>query len=239
MKKTIISLLLITILMGFTGCINNNKSNGDTKSISNNTKAETNKQELVIKNSGWSMRQTDLSTYLSYGLEITNPNEKYLASFPKIKIVGRDDSNKILFSYDETLDYIYPKETLYYGDTIPLDDERPAKIEFTVNVSNDGWENASFVNYPKNTDFSVSNVSEYKDDDHTLRFTGEIENKSNIDIHSASIVVILKKEGNIVGGGYAYSDELNAKQNDTFEMYVSGYPEYDSYEISSHVAMIN
>ena len=67
----------------------------------------------------------------------------------------------------------------------------------------------------------------------------ETENKSNIDIHSASIVVILKKEGNIVGGGYAYSDELNAKQNDTFEMYVSGYPEYDSYEMSSHVAMIN
>ena len=239
MKKIIIALLLITILIGFTGCTNNNKSNGDTKSVSNNTKAETTKKELVIKNSGWSLRQTDLSTYLSYGLEITNPNGKYLASFPTIKIVGRDENNKILFSYDAGLDYIYPNETLYYGDTIPLDSERPAKVEFTVNVSKKYWENASFVNYPKNTEFSVSNVSEFKDDDHTLRFTGEIENKSNTDINSALIVVILKKDGNIVGGSYTYSDELNAKQNDTFEMYVSGYPEYDSYEMSSHVAMIN
>ena len=36
-----------------------------------------------------------------------------------------------------------------------------------------------------------------------------------------------------------YSDNLDANSDDTFQMYVSNGPDYDEYEITAHVAMIN
>ncbi|MBQ1550669.1 MAG: hypothetical protein IIZ67_01075, partial [Bacilli bacterium] len=158
--------------------------------------------------------------------------------FPIVKVVGRDENNKILFSYEDNLDYIYPNETIYYGDTLPVESAKPVSVEFNVNISDSDWENAKGVNYPKNNEFPVTNISEYKEYD-DLKFTGEIENKSNTDIQAASIVVIFKKDGKIVGGDNTYSDELDSKQKDTFEIYIFDPPEYDSYNFSSHVSMIN
>lgn len=239
MKKKISIVLIIMIVLLITGCNNTNKTDGNTKSVSNKSSVTATKNELVIRDSGWTYIENDLSNTLSYGVVINNPKGNDLAEFPKIKVVGRNNDDKILFSYDETLDYIYPGETLYYGNSYVGIDERPDKIEINVNVGKNDWEKVKSVSYPKNTDFVVSNVSEFKEDERYLKFTGEIENKSSTDIYAALIVVIFKKDGKIVGGYNTYSNELNKSQKDSFEMYISDYPQYDEYEFSSQVSMIN
>ena len=238
MKKIVASLFLVVLIIAVTACSNSKNIDGDTKTVSNGSSSNDAKSSLAIKDSGWSFYQSDFGNEFSYGFELYNKDKNYLAGFPKVKIVGRDDNNKILFSYDATLDYIYPGETLYYGDTTSIETERPAKVEFTVSVAKSDWENSKTVSYPKNTDFPISNISEFKDDS-DLKYTGEIENKSNTDIHAAAIVVIFKKDNKIVGGANSFSDKLDSKQKDAFEMYVLNPPEYDSYEFSSHVSMIN
>lgn len=227
MKKRLGLMMILLISLILTGC-------GNEKKVD----AKDNKEQLTIKNSGWSYFTSDSTGYISYGIEIYNQNKIYLASFPTIMCVGKDKTGKILFSYDENLDYIYPGETLFYGETFNVDEE-PASIELTIEVSNYNFEKIDSVKYPKNTEFKLSNISEFKDKNVERRYTGEIINNSNTDIHAALIVLVYKQNGKIVGGDNTYSDELNSKQKSTFEMYVNHIPEYDSYELTTHVSMIN
>ena len=201
--------------------------------------SSSNSGELQLSDSGWSyIQDTKWGNYVSFGVAIYNPVKGSVGSFPTIKVVGRDSNNKILFSdeFSCSLDYIYYGETLYCGGSVADQVEKPSKIEFNISVRS--WKNESAVNYPRNTDFVIENVSLYKE--YTdIKFTGEIKNNSNVSINSAHIVTIFKKDGKIVGGYMSYSDSLNAKSSDTFQIYVSPIPDYDSYEITANVAMIN
>lgn len=233
MKKIFFLVICCIGVMCLSGC---SDKTGDNQNAFNENK----EMKLEIKDSGWSyVQDPDWGNYVTYGVEIYNPEDNYLAGFPTVKCVAKDKDGKILFTSTGNLDYIYPGETLYYGDYWNDLKEKPATVEITVEMANDDWENPKTVNYPKNTEIILSNTSEYVDDVLDRHYTGEIENKSGTDISSALIVVIYKKDNKIVGGYYTYSDSLNAGQKTTFDLYASPVPEYDSYELSSHVAMIN
>lgn len=195
--------------------------------------------DLVVADSGWTyVQDATWGNSVWYGVALRNDNKGKVASFPKVKVIARSADNKILFSDEFTcsLDYAYYGETLYCGGHYGQQTEKPDKVEFKTSLNE--WEDESAVNYPRNTDFSVKNISENKDGS-TITFTGEIYNNSKTKINSAHIVVIFKKDGKIVGGDMTYSDKLDANSDDTFQMYVSDGPEYDEYNITTHVAMIN
>lgn len=223
-KKTLIIMITIVTLL-VVGCgKTTNKEQGD---------------KLSIKEFGWSYIQKEDENYITFGAKIYNPKGNKLAGFPKLKIIGRDKENKILFSYDENIDYIYPGENIYYANTYTGIKEKPNKVDITIDVDNNDWEDVNGVNYPKNTSFPVSNISEYKDENGSIKYTGEIKNNSSTNIRAALIILIYKKDGKIVGGYQTFSDSLKPKKKDTFEMYVDEYPEYDKYDFSSQVSMIN
>lgn len=201
------------------------------------TKVDSSEKKLQIKDSGWSYIKSSYGGYISYGVEIYNPNEQYLASWPTIKYTGKDENGAILFTYDDLVDYIYPKETIYHGSTFNVD-EKPATLEITVEAPSKKWENAKSANYPKNNTQIVSNVSERKDGDMRI-YNGEIENTSDTDLSDDVIVVIFKKNDKIVGGNYTYSDDLDAGQKSTFTIYADHVPDYDKYEVSARVGSIN
>ncbi len=210
-----------------------------TNVVSGETSTDDKKEkELTIKDSGWTYYTVaGWGGYISYGVEVYNSSEYYLASFPKVKCTGRDEDGKILFSYDELVDYVYPKETIFVGTTFNVD-EKPATIEITVEVSKNNWESTKGATYPKNNTQIVSNVSEQKDDNLVI-YNGEIENTSDTDLSNDILTVIFKKDGKIVGGNNTYSDNLDAGQKSIFTIYASTPPVYDTYEVSARIGSIN
>ena len=201
------------------------------------TQEDSSEKKLQIKDSGWTYVKSSYGGYISYGVEIYNPNGQYLAGFPTIKYTGKDENGTILFTYDDLVDYIYPKETIYHGSTFNVD-EKPATLEITIEAPSKKWENAKSANYPKNNTQIVSNISERKDNDMRI-YNGEIENTSDTNLDNDIIVVIFRKDGKIVGGSYTYSDGLDAGQKSTFTIYTDHVPDYDKYEVSARVGSIN
>ena len=237
-----IAIAVIGIVIALIIALNANggkESGGDNNGYGESSDNGQSTGELTLVDSGWSyVQDVTWGNSVWYGVAVKNDNKGKVASFPVVKVVARDSNNKILFSDEFTcsLDYAYYGETLYCGGHYGDQTEKPAKVEFRTSVKE--WENESAVNYPKNTDFAIKNVSEKKDEN-TITYTGEIFNNSKTKINSAHIVVIFKKGGKIVGGDMTYSDNLDANSDDTFQMYVSNGPDYDGYEITAHVAMIN
>ncbi|MBQ9171885.1 hypothetical protein IJ162_02135 [Candidatus Saccharibacteria bacterium] len=191
---------------------------------------------LKIKQSGWSYIKSDNRGYISYGVELFNLDNSYMASFPKIVCTGKDSEGKILFSYDEIVDFIYPRETIFVGDTFNVD-EKPDTIELSVEIANRNWETPKSTIYPKNNSQIVSNVAERKGDFSTM-YTGEVENTSDADISNDVITVIFKKDGKIVGGGNGYSDSLNAGQKSTFTIDIYAMPNHDTYELTARIGSL-
>lgn len=228
---------LIIVLSGNRG--EGSDSSGDQGMASGTSTNTPSTGDLQIVDSGWSyVQNASWGNSVWYGVAVQNQNKGKVASFPTVKVVARDANDKILFSDEFTcsFDYIYYGETLYCGGYYGQQTEKPAKVEYKTIVSQ--WENEAAVSYPKNTDFQIKNVSEKKDGD-TITYTGEIHNNSSTDIHAAHIVTIFKKNGKIVGGNMSYSNKLSANDSDTFQDYISNAPDYDTYEITAHVSMIN
>lgn len=231
--------IIVALAIVISGSNASDPSDGDQGMASGTATNPATSTDLQIVDSGWSyVQDAKWGNSVWYGVAVKNPNKGKVASFPTIKVVARNADNKILFSDEFTcsLDYIYYGETLYCGGNYGEQTEKPAKIEYKASIKE--WENESSVNYPRNTDFEIKNIAEQKDNNTTI-FTGEIYNNSSTNIHAAHIVTILKKDGKIVGGSMDYSDNLKANDSDTFQIYIMNPPEYDTYEITAHVSMIN
>ena len=244
-KTTKIAIIVSAIVVGvvatafiISSLSNNSAGDEPTNVVSGETANEnSSEKKLEIKEQGWSYVKSSWGGYISYGVAVYNPNGEYLAGFPKVKCTGKDADGKILFSYDENIDYIYPKETVFVGSTFNVD-EKPATIELSIEMSKKDWESARSVNYPKNNSQIVSNISEKKDDEMRI-YNGEVENTSDTDLDNDILTVIFREDGKIVGANNTYSDDLDAGQRSIFTIYANNVPDYDKYEISARIGSIN
>lgn len=217
MKK--ITLLFIFIVVIATSCFKKNNKEGQ-KDI----------KDIVIKDSGWSYVQSDMGNYISYGVEIYNPSKNCLVKTPVIKVVGKDDNDNIVFSFDDTLSYISSSDTIYFGKTAKVDN-KPIKVDITVEINGDNYVEENTIENVKNTDIEVSSINE-KVKENIREYNGQIRNNSSIDLSKLIISVIYKKDKKIVGGSYSYVYSIKSGDTLEFNIYTVNTPDYDEYEVS-------
>lgn len=215
MKKTIILLLLLTIVL-MTGC---------SKKIEVEKK-----KDLNIKDYGWTYIESDTGNYVSYGLVIDNICKTYLIISPTIKIIGKDKNDNVIFSLKETLPYIAPSDTTYFGKTFKVD-KKPDKVDITIEVTENDYVGEKNVDYVKNENLKISDVSEEKNEN-IREYKGKVKNNSDIDLSKMLVSIIYRKNKKIVGGSYSYVYPFTSKDALDFDIYAVNIPEYDEYEVN-------
>lgn len=197
--------------------------NAHSSSASSDTKAD-----LSIVESGYN----DDDGYIHYGIALKNNDESCYTTYPTIRIVGKDDQGKIVFSEDQVLGLIGPGETIVFGCQAG-NGVSASTVDFSVETSS--------VSETRETDkkgekYVFTNQSVHKDSIGNASFTGEVE-KQNADeaiepSDTAAVSLILRDESGSIVGGYIDFVTLNADGAKTaFELSVYDPPAFASYEL--------
>lgn len=161
---------------------------------------------------------------------IENKSSKHALQSGDVEITAYDSENKVLATDTVYLYSLYPGEKQAHHFFFDCKGETPSKIEYNVDsvrmVSPDTKKAIS-------SDFSFSGTNERIDEKYgDSSITGTVKNNSSYDVDNAEIIVTYKKEGKIVGGYWAYVDNLSAGKEKPFEINAYNIPEHDSYELS-------
>ena len=125
---------------------------------------------------------------------------------------------------------IAANDTIVYGSRVSYDGEDAASVDISVSNSSDDYMHQSGSDVIRQDQLAISNVSEYKEE-HEKRYTGEVTNNSTEDLDVVAITVIHKIDGEIVGGGITFIDDLNSGYTKPFEISLFSNYEYESFEI--------
>lgn len=182
--------------------------------------------DLEIVESGWSVG-SDGYVYYAFGLR--NPND-FVVDLPGVKITGRDDSGKVLFSEEQYLNIIGAGQTNYFG-TLVGGGEAPATVEFEPLPVEDYQVGLT----GSEMSFSVSNVSVSAARGGMTRFTGDVTTESDdgrgIGSDVALTVVLRDEAGSIIYGMTGYATKPAVGESTSFELERYGVPDYATYEV--------
>lgn len=207
-------------------------------SLSDSPEPAESPQSLELVDHGFCVSSTSGDTvYMDFCGMIHNPNETFIATFPKILITVKNDDGTILTTDSQTGSVVMPGDTITLCGMVSIptagitDD---TKIYFDVEWSD--MDTDSFIySGARTTDFEITNVSEQGSGYKTL-ITGEITNNYFEDVDSANLSVILRKDGKIVYIDNTFVDNLKVGKPKAFQ--ISGYhdwPEHDTIDISAMV----
>ena len=182
--------------------------------------------DLEIVESGWSV---DSHGYVHYAFGLRNPND-YVIDLPGVKITGRDEAGKVLFSSEQYLNVIGAEETSYFGSQVGGDVE-PATVEF---------ESLPVEDYKigltgSESSFKVSNVSASVGAYGTTTFAGDVTTVSDdgkgIGSDVALTVVLRDESDAIVYGATTYVTRPGVGESTSFALEEYGVPDYATYEV--------
>jgi len=234
-------ILVFLMTFGLAACGGEKAPSGGTTSTTGTTSTDSDEDEetetkssspdaLKLEATGWTAQESSSSYVLWYGVTITNPNKKYTAIDPNLKLTVKDAEGKILATVEDYPGNLAPGDSLTVGNATYIDNGIPATVDFSVSVGKDYWSEKDNLAV-KSSELIISNVSIY-DDSYSNTVTGEIENTSDLDIDFGEVYVVFYNEaGDIIGGDYTYF-ELFAGEKTAFELNVyPKFPAYASYKL--------
>lgn len=232
MKKKIIALLMAsTLAFGICACGDKPaspqpKSNSKTEKENSKTKSV---KDIEILEKGYSVS----SDYLHFAFTLHNPNSEGYFEYPRVTITAKDSAGKILGTTDQVMGYLGPNDTVSFGSSMNITGSVNT-VDFSV--SSDLVDTISENNYCSSEELEVSNLSKFAEDEFSTKYTGEIENKSNNDISTAGVTILLKQKGNIVYGETTYISDFKIGNKKPFEFSISNsdVPQYDEFSVSAH-----
>lgn len=206
------------------------KSDSDTTSTAE-------EMPLELKDYGWFVNESGYgdSIYVDFCGIIYNPNETLIAEFPKVLVTVKNGDGSIMATEEQTGNTILPGDTITLCGMLSMpagDLTEDAQILFDVECSRFST-STSFSENVRSSDFSFANVSEHKGSGEHL-ITGEITNNSDIDVDTANVSVVLRKDGQIVFMENTFVDGLKAGKTKAFEIQrYNDWPEHDTIECSA------
>lgn len=243
MRKIAIVLMGAALSLCLFGCSQEEPKEEDiiepktSEPISSDTKADSDKSEIKISESGWSASYygtKENGVYVNYAYILSNPNKESMAMSPTVKLTVKDVDGKILASETSYAVFVGPGDIMpVAGRTDTLSGE-PAEVTFELGDSKS--EAASYDDMYHITDFVVSGISENIISDDDMNWTGEFTNPTDKDIENGvTPIVVLFNGGEIVGGfsnNLAF-DSVAANATTSFEIDPIGnaVPEHDSFEV--------
>lgn len=189
-----------------------------------------------VVESGWVVSSPESGSYVLYAFALRNPSDEIMVRYPKVRITGRDANGGLLFSDEQTLNALYPGQTVYFA-SLAGGEVAPDTVEFTPCASED----YNVVPFEGETPrFSINGVSAVSDGLGGVNFVGEVKAESAVEsdtvVSGLAVTVVLRDEGgNIITGFSGFTDLPAQGQSIPFEVNYYDPPEYATVEAYAQV----
>jgi len=202
-----------------------------TPSAASTPAAPATPRNLELVESGWSM----VSGYVEYGVVIRNPNADFAGDFVSIDVLMEGKGGQILGGDTQVLGMIYPGGTLAWGAQANPNGKKPAKVTFSLSVSDENWYPADSAEVVDSAyePFKVSRTRVSTDSSGFPVVTGLLENPNSKLFGSIAVSALFKDAGGKIIAGYTgFVDDVPAGGKKAFEVSAfANMPGYKSVDV--------
>lgn len=237
MKRKIMAMLLAAAMciMLLAGCDGGGTggitpSGSSTGGSTNNTVTDSGTTSIKLLGASW--YRSSYGSYITqdYAVEVTNANKSKAAEFNQVTVTIKNAAGQVLATDTEYTGTIAAGDTIRYAGSIVYQGDEPASITVSVSTPSHGYVDNDRADVIPSSDLEVSNVAKFNEDYYS-RITGEVTNQSEKECTLVRVSVIFKKNGEIIGGTYAYVQNLNAGGKTAFEINYPSDLDFDAYEV--------
>ena len=180
-------------------------------------------KSMELQDSGWIVSDD----YLSYYVNIYNPNEDIAVEYPKFRITARDASGVVIGTEDQTLSILYPQQNFIYGSLGFSVDEMPTTVDFEI-IDPDDNDLKSLGGLNSYEPLEVVNTAVRED-----KIVGEINNPNDYDIDDVALVILCKNsKGELVNIASTFVEDCKAGTTTPFSESV--YAEDEIAEVEAY-----
>lgn len=224
MKKRFLSMILAVVLCGLllAGC----DGGGSTGTVPPAPEAPAISAGVVsikLLGASWE-KKMDGYTYVYYSAELSNGNSK-TAGACQITVTSRDAEGHVLDVSNGYTGRIAGNDTIRFSGGVMYVGDVPSAVELAVGNPMGGY-NDHFDATAKASDFQFKNVARLDES----KISGDVVNNSSVDCTNVRVSVILKKNGQVIGGTYTYANNVKGNGGSApFVIY--SFVDYDSFEV--------
>lgn len=224
MKKRFLSMILAVVLCGLllAGC----DGGGSTGTVPPAPEAPAVSARVVsikLLGASWE-KKMDGYTYVYYSAELSNGNSK-TAGACQITVTSRDAEGHVLDVSNGYTGRIAGNDTIRFSGGVMYVGDVPSAVELAVGNPMGGY-NDHFDATAKASDFQFKNVARLDES----KISGDVVNNSSVDCTNVRVSVILKKNGQVIGGTYTYANNVKGNGGSApFVIY--SFVDYDSFEV--------
>ena len=224
MKKRFLSMILAVVLCGLllAGC-DGGGSTGTVPPAPEAPAASAGVVSIKLLGASWE-KKMDGYTYVYYSAELSNRNSK-TAGACQITVTSRDAEGHVLDVSNGYTGRIAGNDTIRFSGGVMYVGDVPSAVELAVGNPMSGY-NDHFDATAKASDFQFKNVARLDES----KISGDVVNNSSVDCTNVRVSVILKKNGQVIGGTYTYANNVKGNGGSApFVIY--SFVDYDSFEV--------
>lgn len=224
MKKRFLSMILAVVLCGLllAGC-DGGGSTGTVPPAPEAPAASAGVVSIKLLGASWE-KKMDGYTYVYYSAELSNGNSK-TAGACQITVTSRDAEGHVLDVSNGYTGRIAGNDTIRFSGGVMYVGDVPSAVELAVGNPMGGC-NDHFDATAKASDFQFKNVARLDES----KISGDVVNNSSVDCTNVRVSVILKKNGQVIGGTYTYANNVKGNGGSApFVIY--SFVDYDSFEV--------
>ena len=224
MKKRFLSMILAVVLCGLllAGC-DGGGSTGTVPPAPEAPAASAGGVSIKLLGASWE-KKMDGYTYVYYSAELSNRNSK-TAGACQITVTSRDAEGHVLDVSNGYTGRIAGNDTIRFSGGVMYVGDVPSAVELAVGNPMGGY-NDHFDATAKASDFQFKNVARLDES----KISGDVVNNSSVDCTNVRVSVILKKNGQVIGGTYTYANNVKGNGGSApFVIY--SFVDYDSFEV--------
>lgn len=224
MKKRFLSMILAVVLCGLllAGC-DGGGSTGTVPPAPEAPAVSAGVVSIKLLGASWE-KKMDGYTYVYYSAELSNRNSK-TAGACQITVTSRDAEGHVLDVSNGYTGRIAGNDTIRFSGGVMYVGDVPSAVELAVGNPMGGY-NDHFDATAKASDFQFKNVARLDES----KISGDVVNNSSVDCTNARVSVILKKNGQVIGGTYTYANNVKGNGGSApFVIY--SFVDYDSFEV--------
>lgn len=224
MKKRFLSMILAVVLCGLllAGC-DGGGSAGTVPPAPEAPAVSAGVVSIKLLGASWE-KKMDGYTYVYYSAELSNRNSK-TAGACQITVTSRDAEGHVLDVSNGYTGRIAGNDTIRFSGGVMYVGDVPSAVELAVGNPMGGY-NDHFDATAKASDFQFKNVARLDES----KISGDVVNNSSVDCTNVRVSVILKKNGQVIGGTYTYANNVKGNGGSApFVIY--SFVDYDSFEV--------
>lgn len=224
MKKRFLSMILAVVLCGLllAGC-DGGGSTGTVPPAPEAPAVSAGVVSIKLLGASWE-KKMDGYTYVYYSAELSNRNSK-TAGACQITVTSRDAEGHVLDVSNGYTGRIAGNDTIRFSGGVMYVGDVPSAVELAVGNPMGGY-NDHFDATAKASDFQFKNVARLDES----KISGDVVNNSSVDCTNVRVSVILKKNGQVIGGTYTYANNVKGNGGSApFVIY--SFVDYDSFKV--------